>query len=116
MSKLNRYSNFVETRALKSYQEELGVNNFVMGKIISDKIGRLCTNHHISYWRSRGIAPKEVLKVLEIKTRLIPRVRSSKLSKTKSGGDLYVCYINSQEREAFLAFCSAMKIEAKSVL
>lgn len=97
--------NFVSSEALKKYRNENQMNNFTLAQKLGEDV------KNVQNWISRKRVPKSVLQRLGIKARNVAPPHQH-----PKGGTLYACYVGANDQPAFLAFCSALKINAKDVL
>jgi hypothetical protein len=101
--------NFVNSDALKKYRDAQGLTN----QQLADKFGD--TEKVVQLWISRGRVPRVVLKQIGLSVRG-PYKRNTSSSSIPAGGTIYACYVGAAEKDAFLAFCTAMKINAKDMI
>lgn len=100
---------FVSTQALKKYRDEHSLSN----KELAEKIGESVTFVRNCIYGNR--VPRAVLQNLGIKARNKTKNESAP-PPHPPGGTIYACYVGAKDKVSFLAFCSALNINAKDVL
>lgn len=116
--KVNRNSDFIKTASLRKYRARNDLNNHD----IAAKIGRGIKAATVSYWCSKGTVPRWVIQELGLKTWGGKRTGKDAAKKphthtaTKSGGEIYISYVDRDKEDVFKAFCEALKINLKPVL
>ena len=106
-------SKYVSTEALKKYRTAHGLSNIALAKQVSESTGVGVAWITIASWISNGRVPSQVLKALKVRTRASTAPKTAPADK---GGDLFVCYVQGENRKAFLSFTEAIGINAQKVL
>jgi len=105
--------NFVNTEALRLYRDNNEMTTNELAAKLDDQ------PHQVAQWLRRSRVPRAVLEKLGITVRG-PYKKQTAHKKTgssiPSGGTIYACYVGAAQKDAFLAFCSAMHINAKDMI
>lgn len=117
MARVYKYKKLdrTNTDALRKYRDENALTNAQ----VAERAGE--TADDVSRWIGRKRVPKPVLEKLGLKARNSVSVtkktdQETSLSRLPEGGSLYICYVGSKQRNAFLTICESLGIEAKHVL
>lgn len=111
---LFKKTDFINTDALRKYRKEKNLTN---EQIAATANVAGLTASHIHLWIRRKRAPRQVLRSLGIAARNFKAHRDAiEKTATPRNGGLFVSYVGQEHREAFMAFCSSLRIDTKEFL
>lgn len=100
---------YVTTMAVRNYQKEHNLTT----REVAEKIG--VKEKQIHNWNHANRYPREILQKLGLKARR-RAIKSPSQQNAKAGGAIYACYVSSDKKAAFDAFCAAVGVNAKLML